>query len=125
MAVTARWIEEQADDTLDGPRKKLILCSALIGFHVVPKGHDRKRLAQVLFSVIEQVQILGQVSKYHKCMVTACDNIIVQIGWVTVDNVSNNTTMMSVFGLLLRACGIKFDYLKCHIQSDISYLDQN
>ena len=71
MAVTAHWIEEQADDTLDGPRKKLTLRSALIGFYVVPKGHDGKQLAHVLFSVVERVQILGKVSKYYKCMAIA------------------------------------------------------
>jgi hypothetical protein len=65
MAVTAHWIEEKAEDTPDGARKKLTLCSALIGFHLVPKGHDGKQLAHILFSVVERVQILGKVSEYN------------------------------------------------------------
>ncbi|KAH9072205.1 hypothetical protein EDB83DRAFT_2313290 [Lactarius deliciosus] len=73
MAVTVHWIEEQAEDTLDGPRKKLVLHSALIGFHVVPKGHDGKQLAHILFSIVES------------------------IGWITMDNASNNNTMMVAF----------------------------
>jgi hypothetical protein len=62
MAVTAHWIEEHAEDAHDGPRKRLVLRSALISFHVVPKGHEGKQLAAILFSVVEQVQILGKVS---------------------------------------------------------------
>ena len=62
MAVTTHWIEEHAEDAHDGPRKKLVLRSALIGFHLVPKGHDGKQLAHILFSVVERVQILGKVS---------------------------------------------------------------
>ncbi|KAN0124669.1 hypothetical protein V8E53_015705 [Lactarius tabidus] len=98
MAVTAHWIEEKAEDTPDGARKKLTLRSALIGFHLVPKGHDGKQLAHILFSVVERVQILGK------------------IGWITMDNASNNTTMMSAFTALLRARGIRFDYPKRHIR---------
>ena len=62
MAVTAHWIEEKAEDTPDGLRKKLVLCSALIGFHVVPKGHEGKQLAHILFSIVERAQILTKVS---------------------------------------------------------------
>jgi hypothetical protein len=40
-----------------------------------------------------------------------------------MDNASNNTTMLSAFALLLRAHSIKFDFLKRHIQSGISYLE--
>jgi hypothetical protein len=53
MAVTAHWIEEKAEDAPDGPRKKLTLCSALIGFHLVLKGHYGKQLVHILFSVVE------------------------------------------------------------------------
>jgi hypothetical protein len=70
MAITAHWIEEKVVETPDGPSKKLTLHSALIGFHLVPKGHDRKQLAHILFSVVERVQILGKVSEYdnvHGC----------------------------------------------------------
>lgn len=58
MAVTAHWIEEAHS----GSGNKLALRSALIGFHLVPKGHDGQQLAQILFTVVERVQILGNVS---------------------------------------------------------------
>ena len=41
-----------------------------------------------------------------------------QIGWITIDNASNNDTMMAAFGMLLKARGIKFDHLGCHDTTD-------
>ena len=58
MAVTAHWIEEAHDTS----GIKLVLRSALIGFHLVPKGHEGMELAHILFDVVERVQILGNVS---------------------------------------------------------------
>jgi hypothetical protein len=65
MAITAHRIEKKVEETLDGPGKKLTLYSDLIGFHLVPKGHDGKQLAHILFSVVEQVQILGKASEIN------------------------------------------------------------
>jgi hypothetical protein len=51
------------------------------------------------------------------------DNIIIQIGWVTMDNASNNTTMMAAFTALLRARSIRFDHHKRHIQYGTSDME--
>lgn len=58
MAVTAHWIKEAHDTS----GSKLVLCLALIGFHLVPKCHEGMELAHILFDVVEQVQILGNMS---------------------------------------------------------------
>ncbi|KAJ2923582.1 hypothetical protein H1R20_g13520, partial [Candolleomyces eurysporus] len=76
MAVTAHWIEAQTVQTTEGPVTNLALRADLIAFHNMPGRHTGEHLGTALLHVLDRL------------------NIAAKIGWVTIDNASNNDTMM-------------------------------
>jgi hypothetical protein len=115
MAVTAHWIETTTVQTPQGPQHILKLQSDLIGFQRCPGRHTGEHLAQAFLHVLERIKI---TSKVHKVFVVygiyAHSNF--QIGWVTLDNTSNNDTFMITLAAELRALRIPFDAVKRRIR---------
>ncbi|OBZ71068.1 hypothetical protein A0H81_08990 [Grifola frondosa] len=94
MAVTAHWIKAKTEETPVGPRKVLELRADLIGFLRVPGRHDGQHLAQAFLFTLDRLEITPQ------------------IGWITLDNASNNDKLMEVLEHELRRCRIPFDCTK-------------
>ncbi|KAJ2921370.1 hypothetical protein H1R20_g15725, partial [Candolleomyces eurysporus] len=90
MAVTAHWIEAKTVQTAEGPVTNLNLRADLIAFYNLPGRHTGKHLGTALLHVLDRLKIAGK------------------IGWVTVDNTSNNNTMMEHLAILLNRRNITF-----------------
>ncbi|KAJ2921202.1 hypothetical protein H1R20_g15892, partial [Candolleomyces eurysporus] len=90
MAVTAHWIEAKTVQTAEGPVTSLNLRADLIAFHNLPGRHTGEHLGTALLHVLDRLKIVGK------------------IGWITVDNASNNDTMMEHLAVLLNRHRITF-----------------
>ncbi|KAJ8073150.1 hypothetical protein PM082_020019 [Marasmius tenuissimus] len=90
MGVTTQWIQGMDDN--------LYLCAAVIGFYSLPVSHTGKHMATVFYNILNQL------------------GLIQQIEWVTLDNASNNNTMMEWLQVMLNHDCIPFDALKRHVQ---------
>ncbi|KAJ3566999.1 hypothetical protein NP233_g6642 [Leucocoprinus birnbaumii] len=90
MAITMHWIEAIAIKT-DANGTPLLyelkMQADLVGFFRVPQRHTGRHLASVFNHVLNRIE----VKKY---------------GWVTLDNASNNNTMMRHLASLLASRGI-------------------
>jgi len=115
MVVTAHWIEMATVQMPQGPQHILKLWSDLIGFQHCPGRHTREHLAQAFLHVLEWIQI---TSKVWELFVVYCiyAHSNLQIGWVTLDNTSNNDTFMVTLAAELWACRIPFDAVKHRIR---------
>ncbi|THH19265.1 hypothetical protein EUX98_g8810 [Antrodiella citrinella] len=94
----AHWIEATTVTTPNGPRTTLSLRSDLIGFQRVPGHHTGEHLARAFMYVLERLVIEDKV------------------GWVTVDNGSNNITMLDALERELNRKGIAFSRTDRHIR---------
>jgi hypothetical protein len=93
MAITSHWIEVKEVQTSSGVQQILQLRANLIGFHRVPGHHSGTHLAHTFKFVVDCLGITHKVCVYPPlfyCRLTGQ----LQIGWVTLDNASNNDTMM-------------------------------
>ncbi|KAJ2934002.1 hypothetical protein H1R20_g3089, partial [Candolleomyces eurysporus] len=90
MAVTAHWIEPKTVQTAEGPVTDLQLGADLIAFHNLPGRHTGEHLANALVFILDRLKLTNQ------------------LGWITVDNASNNDTMMDHLSDLLSRRGINF-----------------
>ncbi|SJL00252.1 uncharacterized protein ARMOST_03564 [Armillaria ostoyae] len=100
MAVTAHWIETKEVHPPNGgdPYLALSLRADLIGFHRVPGRHDGEHLARAFLFIVDRLRIASKM------------------GWISLDNASNNDTMMAFLETLLMQRGIEFDAIKRHIR---------
>lgn len=94
IRVTSHWIEAQTKDTPSGPQQILKLCADLVGFCPVPGQHTGEHLTHAFLHVLDHLDITEKVI-FLFC-VFMCYNFLIQIGWVTLDNASNNDKMMIV-----------------------------
>ncbi|KAJ2921800.1 hypothetical protein H1R20_g15297, partial [Candolleomyces eurysporus] len=90
MAVTAHWIKAKIVQTAEGAVTNLVLRADLLAFHNLPGRHTGEHLATALLHVLDRL------------------NIAKRIGWVTLDNASNNATMMEHLADLLNQRNIIF-----------------
>ena len=109
MAVTAHWIEATMEDTPNGLQKILKLRADLVGFHHMPGRHDGKHLAHAFILVTDRLDITEKVSNSNSflCLQYLTDYAL-KIGWVTLDNASNNDTFMTTLERVLRHRRIPF-----------------
>ncbi|SJL06981.1 uncharacterized protein ARMOST_10323 [Armillaria ostoyae] len=100
MAIMAYWIDTKEVHPPNGRDMylALMLRADLIGFHCVPGHHDGEHLARAFLHIVD-----------HLC-------IALKMGWISLDNASNNNTMLAWLETLLTQQGIPFDTLKWHIQ---------
>ncbi|QRV92764.1 AC9 transposase [Ceratobasidium sp. AG-Ba] len=80
MAVTAHYINERGS-----------LQDHLISFRKIDGEHTGANIAQALFQVLQESDIVGKV------------------GWITLDNASNNDTLMEELATSLKQYGAEFD----------------
>src|SRR5216684_3165961 len=89
LAMTAHWIAKV--EQTDG----LKLRTVLIAFHCLTGRHDRKSLAEIILHLLDRAGITGKV-----CSITVLSFTIIfncfffEVSHFTMDNVSNNKTMM-------------------------------
>jgi hypothetical protein len=106
MAVTAHWIEPTTENTPSGPQTKLNMRTDLVGFHRVPGRHTGHHLAHAFIKVLDRLNVTHKV-----CVVVIFPSYltwVAQIGWITLDNASNNDTFMSVLERQLQRRRIAF-----------------
>lgn len=102
MGVTAHRIVVTEVNTAAGPRTLLKLCSYLIGFSRIPGRHTGDHLAQLLIYILDRLNITHRVSGLVLKPKLYSD--MFKIGWITLDNASNNDTCVNFLGteLLIR-----------------------
>ncbi|KAF7334741.1 HAT family dimerization domain-containing protein [Mycena sanguinolenta] len=98
MAVTGHWLEATLVDTPSGPQYVLKLRTDLIGFLRVPGNHDGEHLATAFLYIIDRIGITSK------------------LGWVTLDNASNNDTFMTWLEIELQKRKIPFRKLHRRIR---------
>ncbi|KAL4262028.1 Zinc finger BED domain-containing [Pleurotus pulmonarius] len=84
--------------TASGPRYLLRLRADLIGFHHIPGSHTGEHISNIFLFVLDRIQITSR------------------IGWVTVDNASNNDTFLHHLEAELKHRNIPFSHIKHHIR---------
>ncbi|KAJ3560535.1 hypothetical protein NP233_g10775 [Leucocoprinus birnbaumii] len=89
MAATMHWIQSIEKKTACSIQYELKLCPDLVGFYHVPQHHTGAHLSSVFIHII-------------KCLG------ITNIGWITLDNASNNDTLMDSLKQQLHGQGIPF-----------------
>jgi hypothetical protein len=115
MAITAHWVQSVTVEHPSGPpTEELVLRADLVGFHHLPGHHTGKHMAQLFLFVTDRIGVTLKVNIIHSSIVSLL--ITNQIGWVTLDNASNNDTLMYHLELLLRGRGIPFDRVQRRIR---------
>ncbi|KAJ3557704.1 hypothetical protein NP233_g11674 [Leucocoprinus birnbaumii] len=97
IGVTAHRIEVQEINTAAGIRYLLSMRNFVIGFHCVPGRHTGDHLAQALQFIIDRI------------------NLTPRMGWVTMDNATNNDSCMESFSCSLQPQTV-FDPTERHIR---------
>ena len=119
FAVTGHWIDESVPTQWE-------LKSALLGFTRLCNSHSGERLGQALFKIVERVSITQKVLIISLCSFQFALTGTSQIGHVTCDNASNNSTMMQEFATRLTTANDKVynarqRKIKCVISSVILF----
>ncbi|PPQ77048.1 hypothetical protein CVT26_007808 [Gymnopilus dilepis] len=96
MAITGHWLECRVKNSPNGPRYVINLRSELIAFHRVPGRHTGEHLATVFLNILDRYKIT-------------------KVGWITLDNASNNDTMVESLEAQLAARGVEFSSVKQRI----------
>ena len=99
FAVTGHWIDESLPTQWE-------LKSALLGFTRLCNSHSGERLGQALFKIVDRVDITRKVLVQFM-FISVCVMRTLQIGHVTCDNASNNSTMMQEFAIHLTTANNK------------------
>ncbi|KIK80341.1 hypothetical protein PAXRUDRAFT_15838 [Paxillus rubicundulus Ve08.2h10] len=97
MVVTAHWIQAVSSENSNGAEHVLKLHADLIGFHQIPRWHDGEHLAATFLYLLDWLEIT------------------IKIGWVMLNNTSNNDTLLLYLETELQQRGISFDRVKQHI----------
>ncbi|KZT04769.1 uncharacterized protein LAESUDRAFT_657303, partial [Laetiporus sulphureus 93-53] len=115
MAVTAHWIQALMVETSAGPKHVLKLRADLIGFHCVPGRHTGQHLSQAFLFLLDRLKITYKVRLMLDNHIEF-EQIYVQIGWITMDNASNNDTFIAALEQELTRRQIAFDAIKRRIR---------
>ena len=113
MAITAHWSDHHVKYTQQGQRYITGLHSELIAFHCIPHRHTGEHLASVFMSILDHYKIKKVCDAFiHQPKLISS----VQIGWIMLDNASNNDTLVSSLAAQLMAQGIDFLSHERHIR---------
>ncbi|KAJ8081360.1 hypothetical protein PM082_007195 [Marasmius tenuissimus] len=91
IAVTAHWVERESNSPDPGLRMR----AAVISFYGLPISHTGTHLAHALANILERVEVI--------------DNI----GYITLDNASNNNVMLKDLETIVGRC--RFNAKENHI----------
>jgi hypothetical protein len=102
LAMTTHWIAE-----VEGA-STLQLKSALIAFHQLRENHSGKTIARTVVHLLDRAEV---TLKVRRCFVIPVIDVhsFTQVGHFTMDNASNNETMMQVLEAILATREIKFN----------------
>ena len=100
--ITAHWIAKLEGST------SLQLKASLIAFHCLCGGHDGMSLAETVLHLLDRAGVTVKVT-FLLVGHQFTDLTIFQAGHFTIDNASNNETMMHELERLFQACNIPFD----------------
>ena len=98
-----------------GPQHMLKLQADLVRFLHVPGCYNGKHLAHAFIYVLNYISITLKVNAsfiFHFWC-----SMLLKIGWITVNNASNNDTFLYYLKRLLKEWNIYFDAVLHHIQS--------
>jgi hypothetical protein len=98
VAVTGHWIESDSKGNWKAG-------NALLGFTQMNTAHDGVRLGNALYRIANRYGIAHRVRGPFSIESLPLSNTLFQqqIGWVTCDSASNNTTMLKEFAKLVNA----------------------
>jgi hypothetical protein len=117
MAVTAHWIEATMEDTPNGLQKILKLRADLVGFHHMPGRHDGKHLVHAFILITDRLDITEKVYNSNSFLrLQYLTDYALKIGWITLDNASNNNTFMTTLERELKHRRIPFKKTKRQIR---------
>lgn len=116
MAVTAHWIESKTEVTPNGIQHSLKLRADLIGFHHMPGHHSGEHLAHAFMFVLNRLDITSKVVNSILEIIGHELIICLQIGWITLDNASNNDTLLTSLERTFKSMNIPFSHIKNRIR---------
>jgi hypothetical protein len=99
MALTAHWIAKVDEMALESK-------AALVAFHQIEGSHNGKNLANIVLALLDRA---GITVKVNTNILLDDVDYMVKVGHFTMDNGSNNNTMMRELEHLLKARDIPFD----------------
>lgn len=106
LALTAHWIAKVERTT------SLELKTALIAFHRLPGKHDGKAIAEAVIALLDRARVTVKVRLLHEAGITMhISDVSLKVGHFTMDNASNNGTMMQHLEEMLRERDVAFDAL--------------
>ena len=98
-------------------RTVLRLRNEVIAFHEVPVTHTGVHLAEIFMRMLNRVGVLKKVRDGYRLVVPVTNIVLLQIGWVSCDNASNNDTMLQHLEQRLVTTEVDFQWRKNHIRS--------
>src|SRR5260370_28772849 len=110
--MTAHWIARV--EQTDGLKLRIVL----ITFHCLTSRHDRKSLAKIILHLLDRAGVTSKVHSVTALSFTIISNcFFFEVSHFTMDNVSNNKTMMEELGVSLTGrestCNPSNDYIMC------------
>jgi hypothetical protein len=94
---------------------KLIIRSRLVAFRFIKGRHTGSQLAHMLFNIFEELGVCHKVL-CSNLMRHSSHTLWQQIGVLTMDNASNNDTLMEALKILMHAHGFKFDVVQNRVR---------
>lgn len=105
LAITAHWIA-RIDS---GATTSLQLKASLIAFHCLRGSHDGESLAATIIKLLDRAEITVKVWILCMCIWLPVSDAFPEVGHFTMDNASNNETMMKFLEEKLALREIAFD----------------
>ncbi len=102
----------------------LELKAALIAFHCLPGKHNGKAIAEAVMELLDRAHITIKVRLLHEAGITMhISDISLKVGHFTLDNASNNGTMMQQLEEMLKKCDVAFEVLDCRVMCFAHIID--
>ena len=122
MVVTAHWIQVVYKETVHGTHYKLVLRSDLIGFHRIPARHTGEHMATAFLHLLDRIAITekARIQTFLYAFLLQFKYNLLQIGWITMDNASNNDTFAEVLEQELKSRQIPFNRFERRIRCAFS-----
>lgn len=101
LAITAHWIARVGEGRSGSRTTSLRLKTALVAFHRLTGSHDGASLAQAVLQLLDRAQVTLKVRVLLRLQEASLTSS--KIGHFTLDNASNNGTMMQELERLLKS----------------------
>ena len=81
----------------------------LIAFQHVGGKHDGERIARIVMNLLDRAEVTLKVRVNEAVITMHVSNVSLKVGHFTMDNATNNGTMMQALARLLEKCDVDFD----------------